>query len=72
MAEIYLTAQDIAKMAGLSTLTIASYIRDGRLPEPDIWLGALTERPLRGWKKETIEHWLKNRPGRGARTDLKN
>lgn len=72
MSETYLTARDIAEIAGLSTMTVASYIRDGRLPEPDIWLGLTTDRPLRGWKQETIKTWLESRPGRGFRSDLQN
>nr|WP_285895830.1 transcriptional regulator [Trueperella bernardiae] len=51
--------------------TLRTYRRDGRLPEPDATIG-LEPNVRHGWLPETVDDWQTNRPGRGARTDLKS
>ena len=66
----YLALSDLAKAAGITFNTVKSYKAKGLLPEPDALIG-LGDRAIRAWLPETVEEWIKNRPGRGARTDLK-
>ena len=69
MPTTYLGAQAFAARVGLSVNTIRSYLLKGLLPEPDAVI-VTASGPLRGWRPETIDQWARNRPGRGARTDL--
>lgn len=62
----YLSLQDVADRLGVSRNSVAKY----KLPEPDVIVGSGINAP-RGWSAETIDKWNANRPGRGARTDLK-
>lgn len=52
----YMSFTEIAQYLGITSGALNGL----KLPEPD----AMTGR-TRGWKKETIEEWNKNRPGRG-------
>lgn len=61
----YLTKGEVADRLGLSLNTIKGYVRRGYLPEPDAQMGRNF-----GWLPETIDAWLLERPGPGARTDL--
>lgn len=70
MAERFLSVSDFARYAGLAQGTMSSYSAAGRLPEPDAYIG-LGARAVRGWTRATVDEWMSNRPGRGARTDLK-
>lgn len=72
MSTTYLSSSEIATHLGLSANTIRSYLQKGLLPEPDVIIGASTSRPTQGWEQTTIDQWQANRPGRGARTDLKH
>lgn len=65
----YLGLGALAARAGITKSTAAGYKRNGYLPEPDVLI-VEGERLVRGWSVETVDHWLANRPGRGARTDL--
>ena len=65
MTARYLGAADIARILGVSAGTVRAYIAQGRLPPPDAAIGT-----VRGWTRRTIDDWQRNRPGRGARTDL--
>ena len=66
MPRHYLSLQDVADRLGVSRNTVAKY----KLPEPDVIVGSdLTAR--RGWSIATIDAWNAQRPGPGARTDLK-
>lgn len=69
MPTTYLGAQAFAARVGLSVNTIRSYLLKGLLPEPDAVI-VTASGELRGWRPETIDQWARNRPGRGARTDL--
>lgn len=62
----YLTIAGVAKRLGLSPHTIATYVRDGRMPEPDATFGD-GDRPKLGWLPETIDQWQAARPGKGGR-----
>lgn len=61
----YLGPAQVAAMFGLSPQTIRQYNADGRMPAPDVRIGATA-----GWTEETIRSWWASRPGQGARTDL--
>lgn len=72
-----LSLRGFARRRALSYGTVLRYRHEGRLPEPD---GELTDDPdgdlpetevhsHPGWLVETIDSW--QRPGQGARTDLK-
>lgn len=68
----YLSSRGVAERIGVTNNTISGYLQQGRLPKPDALIGSPdSDRPIRGWLPETIDEWNKNRPGRGARTDLK-
>lgn len=58
----FIGRKEIAEMIGIKPCTLDNY----KIPPPDAMIGN-----ARGWTRETIEEWHKNRPGRGARTDLK-
>ena len=60
-----LTVAQVAEYLGLSVRTVETYRADGRLPEPTM----VGRTPT--WTREQIDQWQANRPGRGARTDLR-
>ncbi|QPK81482.1 transcriptional regulator [Schaalia sp. ZJ405] len=62
----YLGISDLAEIAGITVGTAKQYGKEGRLPAPDVLVG-LGDRAVRGWKHETVEEWMSNRPGRGRR-----
>ncbi|MDY5132272.1 transcriptional regulator [Actinotignum urinale] len=66
----YLALTDLATRIGITLNTAKSYSAKGLLPPPDAHTGSGI-RAVRGWLPETIDEWNANRPGRGARTDLK-
>lgn len=72
MSEVsrFLGLSAVAERAGLEKNMVSNYLMRGYLPEPDAVIveGA---REVRGWLPETVDVWLANRPGRGARTDLR-
>ena len=55
----------VAEYMGLSVRTVETYRADGRMPEPTM----VGRTPT--WTREQIDQWQANRPGRGARTDLR-
>ena len=70
MTTTYMGTGGVAQYLGLTTGSVKSYVAKGLLPEPDVMIEAPSYL-VRGWRKETIDEWMKNRPGNGARTDLK-
>lgn len=58
----FIGRKEVAELIGVKAGTLDGY----KIPPPDVAIGN-----VRGWSRETIEEWHKNRPGRGARTDLK-
>jgi predicted DNA-binding transcriptional regulator AlpA len=60
-----LTTREAATLAGVAVSTWDSYVTRGYAPKPDGRFGN-----QRYWKRSTVERWIANRPGRGARTDL--
>lgn len=69
MTTEYLGTAAVAEYVGLAVATIRSYIRKGLIPDADV-IVTTPSGPLRGWAPETIDEWLRARPGRGTRTDL--
>lgn len=65
----YLDLTDIAELWGIDPATARKYHQQGHLPQPDARTGLKTEKPRYGWLPETIAAY--QRPGRGARTDLR-
>ena len=61
----YLSKGEIAEYLGISLNTVKTYTKRPSFPEPDARVGRNF-----GWLRETIDEWLLNRPGPGARTDL--
>ena len=61
MTTHYLSVGDVADRLGVDKSSISKY----KMPPPDAYIGK-----TRGWLPETIDEWNRNRPGRGARTDL--
>ena len=50
----------------IKPVTFHSYVHRGHAPKPVEKIG---NTPL--WKRSEIVEWARNRPGRGARTDLR-
>ncbi|MDE1643208.1 MULTISPECIES: helix-turn-helix transcriptional regulator [Actinotignum] len=67
MTTRYLTTGEAAQRLGIQRTTFTSYVQKGLTPPPDAITGT-----IQGWLPETIDDWNANRPGRGARTDLKD
>lgn len=67
MPEERLSVAAAAKMAGLKTDTWRAYVTRGQAPQPD---GIDETFGRRYWRRSTVQTWVENRPGRGARTDL--
>lgn len=69
----YLSRTQVAYRIGVQPSTLSRY----KLPPPDVVIGGLNadgtipRGSIRGWRPDTIDHWHLNRPGRGARTDLR-
>lgn len=59
-----LTAQQVADKAGIKVTTLDAYINRGYAPAHDGKFGN-----QRYWLPETVDQWLANRAGQGARTD---
>lgn len=64
MTITYMGVSAIAERTGLTVNTIKSYVRKGMLPEPDAVIESPTGQ-IKGWKAETVEAWIDNRPGSG-------
>ncbi|WP_027500105.1 helix-turn-helix transcriptional regulator [Rhodococcus sp. UNC363MFTsu5.1] len=62
MPERFLSITEVAERLGIDRSAASHY----KLPEPDAWIGK-----TRGWRASTIDEWNAKRPGRGARTDLR-
>lgn len=62
----YLSLSELAERVGISVNTAKSYRAKRLLPTPDAITGT-----MRGRLPGTVDQWQANRPGRGARTDLK-
>ena len=60
-----MTVAQVAEHLGLSVRTVEAYRRDGRLPEATM----VGRTPT--WTRAQIDQWQVNRPGQGARTDLR-
>lgn len=61
-----LRVADIATRAGITPTTWTAYVARGTAPKPDGHYDGRTP----WWWASTIDTWLANRPGQGARTDL--
>lgn len=61
-----LTVAEAASLAGVRPDTWTSYVSRGQAPAPD---GRLGSKPW--WHRATVEQWIAERPGMGARTDLR-
>ncbi|MGV9181794.1 transcriptional regulator [Arcanobacterium canis] len=70
MTTRYLSLRGYAKRIGIAYSTIRKYQIEKRLAPPDAIIGE-GNSPTHGWLPETIDTWQINRPGQGARTDLK-
>lgn len=68
---MFLSLRGVAAYTGLSENTLKAYSQRGYMPAPDVRIGTGEKVTANGWSTDTIDHWLANRPGRGARTDLK-
>ena len=70
----YLSLVQVEERLGLNRGSLSKT----RMPQPDIIVGPVDidgqpERgSTRGWLPETIDQWNATRPGRGARTDLRD
>lgn len=71
MTTHYLALRDVGERIGVTDGTMRSYSAKSLLPPPDALTGT-GPRAVRGWLPETIDKWQSTRPGRGARTDLKD
>jgi predicted DNA-binding transcriptional regulator AlpA len=58
---------EMARRAGVKPNTMTRYRSQGRLPPPDDV--SVRDRPR--WRVSTFDAWMKARPGRGARTDVR-
>jgi hypothetical protein len=58
----YLSRTQVAERIGVTPGALSRY----KLPPPDAMIG-----DVRGWLPATVDAWHEQRPGRGARTDLR-
>ncbi|RDI13432.1 hypothetical protein DEU38_1347 [Rhodococcus sp. AG1013] len=71
---VYLNRTQFAERINVEPGALSRY----KLPEPDAITGPVNEDgslprgTTRGWLPATIDDWNANRPGRGARTDLRD
>lgn len=70
---VFLSANEAAELAGVAIDTWRSYVHRHQAPEPhqDPSTGLPSRDPATGkirWLKDDVVHWLRNRPGAGART----
>ena len=65
----YLDLTDIAARWGVKPATVRRYRHEGRLPPCDAVIGIAAQHPREGWLPETVD--AIERPGPGARTDLR-
>lgn len=69
----FLSTAQFAERIGVVASAMGRY----KLPPADAIVGPVNEDgtiprgTVRGWLPDTIDRWNANRPGRGARTDLK-
>ncbi len=63
-SEKWMTADEAAEAAGVTPGTWTGYVSRGQAPEPTRF-DPKTGRRL--WARASVEFWLANRPGRGAR-----
>lgn len=61
-----LGVQEIAELTGLTPARVDQLSRQQGFPKPYDTLSAKTRRPIRIWKRETIEKWWLERGGRGG------
>lgn len=70
----YLNVAQYAERIGVVPSAMGRY----KLASPDVIVGPVNEDgslprgTTRGWAEETVDAWNAARPGRGARTDLKD
>ncbi|OZC50501.1 hypothetical protein [Rhodococcoides fascians] len=73
MTKRYLSKRQFAERIGAADHTLSGY----KLPSPNVTIGpvnddgTLPRGTVQGWTEERIDEWHANRPGRGARTDIK-
>lgn len=60
------TADAVSEETGERRQTFSAYVARGQAPKPGMTIG---RTPL--WEAKAIRAWVKTRPGRGARTDLR-
>jgi hypothetical protein len=69
----FLNQAQVAERIGVAPSSLSGY----KLPEPDVVVGpvdlhgGIPRGTTRGWLPATIDEWHAQRPGRGARTDLR-
>ena len=61
-----MTVAHVAEYLGLSVRTVQAYRADGRMPTATM----VGRTPT--WTRAQIDQWQATRPGRGARTDLRD
>lgn len=70
----YLNRAQVEEHLGLAVGSLSKI----KLPDPDVIVGPINDDgtlprgTVRGWTVKTIDQWNKERPGRGARTDLRH
>lgn len=70
-SETFLSVPEAAQHVGLAVDTVRKYMVKGLFPAPDAVIGATQANVARGWRVETLDHWMSHRLGRGYRSDLK-
>lgn len=70
----YLSLSQVEERLGLAPRSLSK----AKMPTPDVIVGdvnadgTIPRGTARGWLPSTIDAWQARRPGRGARTDLKD
>ena len=62
-----LRAEDVARVLGVSRMTLYRWCRAGDFP-PAIRLGGSTTRAV-GWRRDEVENWIESRPRTKAETE---
>lgn len=52
-----LSTAEVAARTGVPVEALRSMLRRGQFPQPDVLIGGVTARQVRGWTVDTVDEW---------------